>query len=377
MQKQTTKVKGLLIDLSRKYGGASTRAISIAKRLQEWDVAIAALEGSPVSRVAGSQGIPIVTVGKSQIDPRIPFRLATIIRQHRFQLVDTQNIQSKVWGSMAARLSHAVLVSTLNSTYITEQGKSIKGYLYSLLDMLTNSQVACYIAVSESIRNWLREEGVPEDRIELIHNGIETLNGSAVITNGQLRHTLGLPEDAFICAAVGRLVWAKGFDDLIEAFNRVVERIPQAYCLIIGDGASRLSLEKQINQAGLEKQVILVGQLEPAKVAEILRASDIFVMPSRSEGIPYALLEAGALGLPILATRCGGIPEVVRDGIEAILVQPGDTEAIANAIELLFKDPQTAGHLGTQVKQRIRQDFSIEKQILATKQAYMKAVRGS
>ncbi len=371
---QLPSVKVLLVDLSKRYGGASTRALTLAKGLADWQAGIAALEGSPVSQAAQREGVPVITVGASRVDPRIPFRLAKAIRTGNFQVVDTQNIQSKFWGSMAARLSGAALVSTLNSSYLNEHGGNWKGRLYTLLDRATDSNAARYIAVSESIRAWLCERGIAEDHVDLIRNGIQIPDGGDANERADLRRTLRLPDDAILCTAVGRLVWAKGYMDLITAFRQVNQEVANAYCLIVGDGELRPAMEDEIRRLGISKHVLLLGYREHAEALKILRASDIFVMPSRSEGIPYALLEAGALGLPILATRCGGIPEVVRDGTDGVLVEPADVAGIANALEALCKDPQKAKQFGREARKRVRQDFSLETELELTKQAYLKAV---
>ena len=370
-------VKSLIVDLSRRYGGASTRAITLAEGMGDWGAAIAALKDSPVAQAARNAGIPVITVAKSRMDPRIPFRLATAIRNGGFQLVDTQNIQSKVWGSIAASLSGSALVSTLNSQYLSEQGGNAKGYIYSMLDRLTNAPVRRYIAVSGSIKRSLCEAGIPEDSIDLIYNGIETPQDVRMVDPGAWRSSMGLPRDAIICTAVGRLVWAKGYSDLIEAFARIADSMPRVHCLIAGDGALRAELQQQISRAGLLGRVMLLGYRKHEDILQLLRASELFVMSSRTEGIPYALLEAGAIGLPIVATNCGGIPEVVRDGVEVLLVEPGDVTALAAALERLCRDPALAMRLAAQARERIRSQFSSEAQIEATKLAYVRAVRGS
>jgi glycosyltransferase involved in cell wall biosynthesis len=368
------RVKSLIIDLSRRYGGASTRAITLAKGMGDWGAAIAALEGSPVSQAARRAELPVITVASSRIDPRIPYRIAAAIRSGGFQLVDTQNIQSKVWGSAAVRLSGSVLVSTLNSDYVSEQRGNPRGYVYSALDRLTNGPVKRYIAVSENIKQALCDAGIPAAAIDLIHNGIEVPEKVAVADRAALRSSLGFPQDMILCAAVGRLVSAKGYSDLIKAFTRVASSTPRARCLIAGDGALRTDLQQQIAELGLSGRVLLLGDRSHEDVLQLLRASDLFVMSSISEGIPYALLEAGAAGLPIVATNCGGIPEVVRDGLEALLVEPGDVASLAAALERMCRDAALAMKLARQARERIRSEFSAEAQIDATKRTYIRAV---
>ncbi len=364
------KVRVLILDLSKRYGGASTRAITLAKGLREWEPAIGALAGSPVARTAAQDGIPVVTFGSSRIDPRIPFRIAQAIRSGGYQLIDTQNIQAQVWGSLGAAWSGAALVSTLNSSYVEEQGQSLKGRIYSLLQRLTSWRVDRYIAVSDPIKKWLCDSGIAPQAIDLIRNGIAIERTRPVPEPGQVRSSLGLRADDIVCVAVGRLVWAKGYADLVEAFARLAIPVPNARLVIVGEGALHAELEAQIDRAGLSERVLLAGHCDHERVLGILSASNIFVMSSRSEGVPYALLEAGALGLPILATRCGGIPEVVRDGEEALLVNPGDISGLASGLAALCMDRERARDFGARARQRIREEFSLSAEITATQNTY-------
>ncbi len=376
METKSDRARSLIIDLSRRYGGASTRAITLASGLAEWQAAIAALEGSPVAEAARARGIPLITVGRSRGDPRIAFRIAAAAGRGGFEVLDTQNIQSQFWGSLAAVMCKAALVSTLNSSYASEHGGNWKGRGYQFLQRLTRPMTRRYIAVSQSIHDELCRSGIAEDKIDLIHNAVEVALPAAVTVRQEVRAALGLPADATLCTAVGRLVWAKGYGDLIEAFALVADDLEKVYCVIVGDGELRESLEQQINRAGLSKRILLTGYREREQALAILGASDVFLMPSRSEGIPYALLEAGALGLPILATSCGGIPEVVRDGVEGTLVPPADAGALGAALKALCSDLQQARRLGNAARRRVEEEFSVRALIAATQQAYLKAAAG-
>ena len=367
-------VRVLIVDLSKRYGGASVRALTLARHLQPWKAAIAGLEDSPVVQIAKERNIPVYTVGRSRIDPRIPVRLNHIILKEQFQVIDTQNIQSKFWGSITASLFNVTLVSTLNSSYQNEFGRSVKGKLYSSIDQWTNRQTDGYIAVSKPIQDDLLRTGVASDMVDLVTNAVE-IDESSTSTDSQLiRRQLGVPEDCLLCVSVGRLVWAKGYDDLIKAFVSVSRQVPNAYLVIAGGGELHASLAAEISEAGLTPKVMLLGHCEPSMVLNILRASDVFVMSSRSEGVPYALLEAAALGLPILSTECGGIPEILTDQTDAILVPVSDQASLSAGMIKLLTDRSLSSQLGDNAKTRIKQRFSLPVQIEATRRAYLKAL---
>jgi glycosyltransferase involved in cell wall biosynthesis len=367
-------VKVLIIDLSKRYGGASTRAIFLAKNLRPWPVAIAGIEDSPVVRLARENSIPVRILARNRADPRIPFRLAKLIRQENFQVIDTQNIQSKFWASLSALLVKVAFVSTLNSSYESEQGGSLKGKIYQSIDLWTNWRTDLYVAVSETIRKNLLEAGIQARLIELIRNAVEADRSLSLENRQTTRSRIGVPQDAILYVLVGRLVWAKGYDDFITAFSRAVDQIPNLHAVIAGSGELYADLSEQIKQAGLEKRVILLGFCESRTVFDILSAGDIYVMPSRSEGIPFALLEAAALGLPIVASDCGGIPEVVTNGKDALLVPVGDRAALSSALIELGTNKKLAEKLGLQAREKIKHDFAPAVHVEAMRRAYTNAL---
>jgi len=275
-------------------------------------VALAGLKSGAITRQALQLGLPVHVLAAHKADPRLLLRLTQVIRQGGYDLLDSQNIQSKFWASMAATLTGTALVSTLNSWYANEHGKaSIKGRIYTSLELLTNQSLDLYITVSEKDRQSLLKAGLPEDAIELIYNAVD-VNISEIPGDGEwLRHKFDLPPDSLICTAVGRLVPVKGYDVLVSAMQKIAAQIPQLICLIVGEGSSGEELSEQVRAAGLEGRVRLVGYYARQEAISILKSSDIFVMPSRYEGTPIALLEAAALARPILASCTGGIPELV------------------------------------------------------------------
>lgn len=363
-------LKIMLVDLSKRYGGASTRALLLADQLRTWRVSIAGIKNGAVLKVALERGIPVHIVGNSRLDPLIPFRLAKIIKRGGYNIIDTQNIQSKFWGSLAALLTEVAFVSTVNSSYFDEYGRGFKGRFYRFVDAHTNWRTDCHIAVSSVIKTELINAGVSEDTIHVIRNAVGNYGVSPLYEREAFRQHIGVPGDACLCASVGRLVWAKGYEDLIRAFRLVLEKIPNAYAVIAGEGILYSALLSQIRDAGLTGRILLLGHCESAMIQTILKASDLFVMPSRIEGIPFALLEAAAAGLPIVATNCGGIPEVVEHGKEAILVPVGDPFALSRAIVELCLDDEFAKELGKRAKRRMEKELNLAAQINALKQVY-------
>jgi glycosyltransferase involved in cell wall biosynthesis len=368
----TTFPKTLIMDLSNFYGGASSRVLSMLMRFPSGSAALAGLENSAVTREAKRLGLPIHVLGSSKTDPRILPRLIRLIRKENFQVLDTQNIQAKFYASLAASITHVALVSTINSWYENEHGgTSTRGKIYTTLELATNRNLALYITVSEKDRSMLFRSGFPEDKIELIYNAVDATLPK--FEPNFLRTQFNLSSDALICLAVGRLVHIKGYDVLIEAIKEAAAEIPNLVGIIIGEGETREELTRQIEEAGLHGRVLLPGYLPRESILPALASCDIFAMPSRYEGTPIALLEAGSVACPIIASNAGGMPELVSHEEQALLVTPENSHALAQAIIRLAKDPTFAKHLGKNAQMQVREKFSLEKQVEATMKAYQKA----
>lgn len=366
--------KVLILDLSKFYGGSNSRILSLMRRSKPGTIGLAGLRSGVITKQAGQMGLQVHAVSGHKADPGLLFRLMQVIRDEGYNLLDSQNIQSKFWANLAALFTGTALVSTLNSWYAHEHSTTlVKGRLYTWLELSTNQSLDLYITVSEKDRQMLLGAGIPESAIELIYNTID-LDVSVIPGNGdELKKEFDLPPQAIVCTGVGRLVPQKGFDILIEAFAQIASQLPDLYCFLIGEGEDKEKLAVQIGAARLEKRIRLLGYQDRSKAMSILKASDIFVMPSRYEGTPIALLEAAALAIPILAACAGGIPELVTHEQHAFLVPTHDPAALAHGLVRLTQDREYARTLGRNAQQRVRERFNPESQATETWAAYEKA----
>ena len=364
----------LILDLSKNYGGSISRILGLIKNSPEQDMAIAGLHNSALSQMALRDRLPYFELGAHKADPLILLRLIKLIRSAGFQILDTQNIQSKFWGSLASLLVDITLVSTINSWYSDEHGKlSIKGKIYTLAELATNWKLDLYITVSKKDKKSLIRANIPEDRISLIYNAVDPKTEKILGNSAWLKKKFLLPNTAIVCTAVGRLVHIKGYDVLIEAVRYTGLDASQMVFLIVGEGETREELETQIKKLKLQRSIYLAGYQRHETVLSILKSSDMFVMPSRYEGTPIALLEAAALGLPIVASASGGIPELVKNEEHAFLVPPDNPVELAEKIRSLFVNRELARTLGNNARNRIQTCFSLDKQVLQTKNAYQLA----
>jgi glycosyltransferase involved in cell wall biosynthesis len=196
------------------------------------------------------------------------------------------------------------------------------------------------VAVSGHLAAKVKEYGVPEQRVRVIYDGID----QSLFHPGcrrEARRRLGLPAEGRIVLYIGNLVPIKGLDVLVKACASMGRGIPYT-CYLIGQGPLRATLERQVRQAGLADRIRLLGPRPHAQLPDWYRAADVFVLPSRSEGVPIVLLEAAACGTPFVASRVGGIPEITHLGIHQ-LVPPGASAELASALHgFLDGPPRTA-----------------------------------
>jgi glycosyltransferase involved in cell wall biosynthesis len=228
-------------------------------------------------------------------------------------------------------------------------------------------QVDCFICASDAIRRMLASDGVPAGRAVTVHEGID-LEHVAAAPAADLHGELWLPHHAPIVGNVAALVPHKGQRHLVEAAALVVQTVPDARFVIAGDGDLRDSLERQIRDRRLEKHVFLTG-FRP-DVLSLLKAFDVFVMSSVTEGLGTSLLDAMACGKPIVATRAGGMPEAVADGETGLLVPPRDPAALAAAIVRLLTEAPARAAMCAAALARVRAHFTAERMVDATLAVY-------
>jgi glycosyltransferase involved in cell wall biosynthesis len=220
------------------------------------------------------------------------------------------------------------------------------------------------LAVSEANRdNIIKAERIPPDRIRVLPNAIE----SFAVDGAAARANLELPADTRLVGTVGRLTWEKGQDDLIAAIAAL--GVPGARCVIAGAGPEEQRLRARIAALGLDGRVQLLGHRGDAR--ELIAAFDVAVLSSKTEGSPLALLEYMAAGAPIVATAVGGIPELIQDGVNGLLVPPEDPETLAAAIRRLLADRELAARLGSNAFERQRAEFDIDVVVRALEKLYL------
>jgi glycosyltransferase involved in cell wall biosynthesis len=233
--------------------------------------------------------------------------------------------------------------------------------------------VQAVVAISEGVCAALTASGVEPGRIHLVPSGVEAARFAGATTRRPTaRARLGLGDDAWVVAIVGALEERKGHDVLLDALATLPD--PRLLLLIAGDGSRRDALAARVAALDLGTRVRLLGRVDD--VAEVLAAADVVAMPSRQEGLGVAALEAMAAGLPVIASRVGGLPEAVVDGATGLLVPAGDVGALAAALARLAADPGRARAFGAAGATRVRERFTMAGMAAATVAVYRRLVDG-
>lgn len=302
-------------------------------------------------------GVPVFEVEKKEgNDWRLYPKLARLFRKERVDIVHTHNSYMWLYGAPVGRWAGARIVHTEHSNIPKEKWKmkwASKG-----LARITGKMIADSKNVSDYM---IHETGLPSQKIRVIYNGIDLERFERKTDVLAARRRLGLAEKDRVIGIVARLAPVKNHALLIDAFRVVVKQTPHVKLLIVGDGELRKDLEKQSERLGLGKQVEFLGARED--IPEILPLMDLFVLSSESEGLSISLLEAMAAGLPVVATRVGGTPELVLHGETGLLVPSGRPLDLADTIIRLLAQPALVAQYGRAGRERARRFFNLKRMV--------------
>jgi glycosyltransferase involved in cell wall biosynthesis len=314
-------------------------------------------------RQRAQEGLELLPLApRTEMDLSAAWRLSRLLKQLRPDVIHAHDPHGVAMAALALSMStqpaNPPLVAARRVDFHMK-GNALSRWKYR--------QVDCFICASDAIREMVIADGVPASHAATVHEGIDVERVEAAPA-ADLHAELWLPHHAPIVGNVAALVPHKGQRHLIEAAAIVVKKIPDARFVIAGEGELHATLERQIKDHHLEKHVFLVG-FRP-DVLSVHKAFDVFVMSSITEGLGTSLLDAMACGRPIVATKTGGIPEVVLEGKTGLLVPPRDHEALAAAIVRLLGDERLRQAMGAAGHARVRDRFSAERMVRDTLQIY-------
>jgi glycosyltransferase involved in cell wall biosynthesis len=294
--------------------------------------------------------------------------LAQSLRRLNVSAIHAHGYKATVAGYVAHAVNRTPILATCHLWFEDSQTKwtyrllaQVERRLYKRLDHV--------VAVSDPIAQRLRSWGVASQRLTVISNGIAMDVPRATDTERRrLRTDFGIPQDAFVILNIGRLAEQKAQADLIEAAAVVRNTHPEVSLSILGEGHLRRPLEERIAALGLGDTVRILGF--KSNTHEYLAAADAFVLPSINEGLPIALLEAAAAGLPIVCTPVGAIPDLLAPGKSALFVPVHSVPDLAAAITRLVENPALGQSLGRQVRAAVERQYSLDRMYRAYRDIY-------
>jgi glycosyltransferase involved in cell wall biosynthesis len=355
-------------------GGTETQMVQLAQRLDpcRYDVTVATLRaGGPLTEALQKAGIRILEFPKRRTMLSFQaagqlIRMAWFIRRQKIDVVHAHDLWGNLMAVPAAWLARApVIISSQRNLatlwWYTPRRKKIIRRVHLLATFV--------IANSDASRRLLIEEfWIPSERVRVLHNGVDFERIATV--HGNRRELFpGLASNAKLIINVANMNSnVKGQSVLIEAAMDVCTALPESKFVLVGDGPLRAQFEEQVRKLGIWDHFLFLGRRRD--VPEILSCGDLFVFPSFAEGLPNAVLEAAAAGLPIVATTVGGIPEIIEHGVAGLLVPPKNPQALCAALLQLLKDPPFAATLARTGKERVSSQFCFDTAVARLEALY-------
>ncbi len=315
--------------------------------------------------------IPVRTIPELQRevspidDARSVRRMREIIRELRPHILHTHTAKAGAIARAAALVSGAARPAILVHTF---HGHVLKGYFdpvrtafFKKVERSLARVTDALVAVSPEVRDELVAAGIaPREKFSVIRLGIplEERLGDAT-ADLDYRRLYGISESAFVVGWVGRMTEVKDTDAVLEIVGAARDRGLEAVLVMVGDGPDRVRLEQLAHDIGIARSTFFVGY-QP-EVAGYYRLFDAFLLPSVNEGTPVSAIEALASGTPVVATRVGGVPDVVRDGEDGFLFEPGDTDGAAERLALLASDATLRSALGASGRERVLRRYSVSR----------------
>ncbi|MEA2397786.1 MAG: hypothetical protein QOK25_1342 [Thermoleophilaceae bacterium] len=354
-----------LIDRLGTSGGGERLAMQVAMRLdpqrfESFYCASRFNEGAPASDAARSAvaelqaaGVRVHGLGRqSTLAVWSWWPLVRLMRRERIDVVHSHKFGSNVWAAALSPLARVPVLVAHEHTWSFE-GQPVRRFLDR--ELIARSSDA-FVAVSrEDRRRMIEVERIAPDKVTFVPNGIDALPAG---DGERVRRELGIETGAPVAGAVAVLRPQKALDVLVRALAAILPTVPDLRVVIAGEGPQRAALRALAAELGVERSLILLGHR--SDVPDLLAAFDLAVSSSSFEGSPLALMEYMDAALPVVATRVGGVPDLIDDGVHGLLVEPGDAGSLARAMGVLLRDPGRAREMGARGRERRRSEFDLD-----------------
>jgi glycosyltransferase involved in cell wall biosynthesis len=293
-------------------------------------------------------------------------KLARLIRRERPRILHTHTAKAGAVGRLAALLAGdarpPIVVHTFHGHVLRGYFDPVRSAGFRQLERWLAKASTALVAVSPQVRDDLVALGVaPREKFVVVRLGIELDARVRPEDDGraETRRLMGIAPGRFAVGWIGRMTGVKRADDVLLAFRALRERGVDACLCLVGDGPDRDQVERRAHELGVMRDTLFLGYQEG--VAPFFAAFDAFVLPSLNEGTPVTTIEALAAGRPVVATRVGGLPDVVRDGVDGFLVEPGEIDALAERLARLAGDPGLRERMGAAGRERVLDRYAVSR----------------
>ncbi|MBD1399350.1 glycosyltransferase family 4 protein [Pelovirga terrestris] len=290
-------------------------------------------------------------------DPRLVFQSLRIIKDFKPDILQSHSYKSHVICFCLKIITGTPWIAFFHGW--CTGGFKIK--LYKYLDKFLFGFADRVVVVSNGMASGLNKRWIGKNKIYTIYNAVDPNEYALTDSTSNIREQYGICSSAPLIGVVGRFSHEKGHCYFVEALPQIIKKIPGLKVLFIGDGPLQEEIQQQVDQSGLKSHVIFTGY--QSNVQNFYREIDLLVLPSLSEGMPNVALEAMLFGKPVVATRVGGVPEVVVDGETGILVDSQNAEQLSAAVIRLFKHPEMLRDFGVSGRERVLSEFNPEERV--------------
>lgn len=364
-------IRVLHIDSEKGWRGGQQQAVYLFERMcaLAFTTAIVSKPGSSMELYCREHGLPYYSLSMhGELDIPAGYRIAKLCREKGFDTLHLHSahaLATGLWAKMFYRKLHLIAVRRVNVP--------IKKNIFSRFKY-TTSWLDKIVCISDGIRQRLLKDGIDEEKLETIYSGVDLSKFDDLKTDNNFRKLIGIPDSHLVIGTVAAIVPEKDYPNLLRAAAKIIENHDNVTFCAVGNGPDEEAVQALAKELGLGSRFIFTGFRKD--VGRFLKIFDIFVLASYLEGLGTSILDAQAVGLPVVACRTGGIPEIVYDGENGCLVPPRDSDALAYAISDLVDHPEKRKAYGEKaletvqsfsIEQTVEKNISLYKQILSHK----------
>lgn len=346
------RTKVLFVSVHLNYGGAEVGLLTTLKNIDRdrFDCTVVSIEkkgviGEAIERL----GFKVIYLDARArlFNIGLVMKMIGVLRKEKPDILHTSLFYANFFGRAAALFRRPAVILTEERSMYTE-----KRFYHVAIDRALSAITDKIVVCSDSVlRFTVNQEGIAGDKFRLMYNAVDTERFNVSETRDALRDGYGFSKEDFIIGSVGTLIPKKGHRFLIEALSGLINEAPRIKLLMIGAGESAAELTGFAKARGVNERVVFLGSRED--VPQLMKSMDVFVLPSLQEGFPRTIVEAMYSGLPVIASDISGVPEIISDGENGLLVPPGDVSALAGRISALYRDPDLRKRLGENARKRV------------------------